>query len=261
MLNYLGVTKRLDKIATELENCGYIKEAREIDAVSDVIEAMANFPPQAIELARELGIRLTPETASKIVSEYYDPKMEKQLKQESKDVTKEAMQLSPKTKKFMLLAMYLANAFLSQVSAKNPDKPILVRLDQFEGRGRQEHIYTPRDLQMLKERDPKTYSIVMNAYYKQQAGKEYVQEIKQNQERRTKEMDIYKMPATMKKVKDRDLLRDEFGNTGTLITYEDGTKELLGDIIDRGQSLRTRLERAGEIKVDPNAERVNPSKY
>lgn len=255
MINYTKIAAMLDKVANSLEELGDIKSAYEIDKITDTIEAMAKFPPEVVQLAQELGIRLTPETAAKIVAEHYDPKSEQQLKQELS--TKEAMKVSMKAKKLALLAMLLANTFLSQVRAEKLDKPIIVNIPGFEGKGRQEYIYTPDDLEQLKKRDPKTYAVIMDLYYKQQAQGELAKE-RREFIRRQQEKTQKGQPATMKKVKRQELLHDEFGNTATFTIYEDGSKELLGDIIENGRSLRTTLEKAGEIKVDPTAERVTP---
>jgi alkylhydroperoxidase/carboxymuconolactone decarboxylase family protein YurZ len=258
------ISERLDKIASLLEEKGLIKEAYEIDEITDTIEAMTKFPPEAVELAKELGIRLTPETASEIVKKYYKPGMEQKLKQEGL-LDKEAFGLSPKTKKLILLAALLANTLIPQAEAKTrdidmykiPDFPIVVKFDQLRGvsRGSDERLYDPDDLKDLKKRDPKSFKIVMDAYNKQQEEKQKLRDLRKKTMEQAQET-LKKMPEKIKKVKYTDLLRDEFGNTGTLITYEDGSKDLLGDIIENGRSLRSILEKKGEIKVDPNAERV-----
>ena len=59
------VTEKLDKIATDLENKGYIKEAMEIDAISNAIDKLAAFRAQSDPMLKNIGFAIKALTMGK----------------------------------------------------------------------------------------------------------------------------------------------------------------------------------------------------
>lgn len=238
MLNYAKIAGYLDNIADRVEAAGFKKEASEIDAVSDTLEAMAKFPPQAVELARSLGINLTPQNAAEIVKKYFDPKV-------TGDMSKEAL-MTPKVKSLAFLAALLVSNFIGSVEAKG--KPITVRFPTGTV------TYTAQDLKQLEKGDPKSFAVVMDVYEKQQAEATSTAEISKSNLDRMKGQE--KPQGYDKPTKNIEEMNDEFGNSARLVTYTDGTKKLEGDIYHGGVSFRDKLTRSGEIPHDPSAKHL-----
>lgn len=241
MLNYMKLASDLDKIAERVEASGLTEEALALDKVADALEAMTNYPPQAIQLARELGITLNPQTVAEIITKYSNPPMGA-----TGDLSKEALAVNPKLRQFVALAALLASSFLSSVEAKG--NPVTVNTPFGQ------KTYSVQDLKQLKKADPKSFAIVMEQYNQQE---------KQNLHSRTQDSittdesrSAPKPGVSDKVVKNVEDMSDDFGNEARLITYNDGTKYLEGDILQNGVSLRDKLTRSGEIPHDPSGQRA-----
>ena len=235
MLDFSKIANDLDKIADSVESEGHREAALAIDKIADAIEAMSNFPPEAVELARELGITLNKGNAAKIVQQHLDPKM-------TEDGMKEAMKLNPKARSLAMLAAILAMGFINEVAAKG--KPITVNFPTGAV------TYTAKDLKNLEKGDPKTFAIVMDQYEKQQSQSQSQSEI--DETTRSQAQKAGKPGYDVKPTKNIEDLSDDFGNTARLITFTDGTKKLEGDIYHGGVSLRDKLTRSGEIPHEPD---------
>lgn len=242
MLDYLKLAHSIDDIAEKIQASGHIKEAYALDKIADTLEAMSNFPPEAVQMARELGITLTPQNAAEIVKKYMNPK----LLENSPDIeTKEALNVNPKLRQFAVLAMLLANGFISAVQAKGP---ITVNFPTGAV------TYDAKTLKQLEKGDPASFALVMSQYEKQQAQAQSQSEIDQ-----TTKAQGQKAPSgdySGKPTKNVEDLSDEFGNEARLITFTDGTKQLEGDMYHGGVSLRDKLTRSGEIPHDPTAKHL-----
>jgi len=233
MVKYQKVATDIDRVIKQVISKGRIREAYSLYKISQVVEALNKFPPEAVQLAKELGITLTPENAAEIVAKYSNPAI-------SADISKEALDMKSQAKSLALLAALLANTFISSVEAKG--KPITINTN-FGPK-----TYSAQELKQLKKSDPKSFSIVMGLYNKQQGSRMDVEEKNVLHEKQVAQMP--KPGEEMKTVKDREDLEDEFGNKARLITYEDGTKKLEGDILHGGVSLRKKLLSRGEILPD-----------
>lgn len=230
MIKYQKVATDIDHVIRQVLSKGRFREAYSLYKISQIVEALDTFPPEAVQLAKELGITLTPENAADIVAKYSDPAI-------SADMNKEALDMKSRTKSLAILAALLANTFISSVEAKN--KPITINTN-FGPK-----TYTSQELKQLEKSDPKSFAIVMGLYNKQQSSRMDIEE-----KNVLHEEQMAKMPRPgegMKAIKDREELKDEFGNQARLITYEDGTKRLEGDILHGGVSLRKKLLARGEI--------------
>jgi hypothetical protein len=241
MLNYKKLASDMDKIADRAEAAGLIPEAYALDKIADTLEAMGNFPPEAQELAKQLGITLNKQTAAEIVKKYLGSSAPL-----GADGTKEAMPVNPKFRSLVMLATILAAGFIADVAAKA--QPITVNFPTGAV------TYTAKDLKQLEKQDPKSFAVVMDAYNLQQAQAQSRSEISQSNQDRMKGQE--KPKGYDKPTKNVEELSDAFGNQGRLITYTDGTKNLEGDIMQGGVSLRGLLERKGDIPFNPKAERV-----
>jgi len=241
MQKFSKIAQALDKIADSIESHGYIREAYELDKISESLEAMDIFPPEAVQLAKELGITLNAQNAAEIVKKYLNTNPAGNVGD------KEAMGLSPKLRSLAMLAMILASSFLSQVEAKG--KPITVNAPQGGT-----ITYSVNDLKQLEKGDPKSFAIVMENYQKQEA--EHHKSRFQDSVNVDDAQNSRKPGQADKTVKNVEELKDAFGNTARLITYTDGKKKLEGDIMHGGVSLRDKLVRSGEIPFTPDAPMV-----
>lgn len=241
MQKFSKIAGALDKIADSLESHGYLKEAYELDKISESLEAMDTFPPEAVQLARELGITLNAQNAAEIVAKYLNTPSTGGIGD------KEAMGISPKIRSLAMLAVILASSFISQVEAKG--SPITVKAPQGGT-----VTYTAKDLRQLEKGDPKSFAIVMDNYHKQEA--EHHKSRFQDSVNVDDAQNSRKPGQADKTVKNVEELKDAFGNTARLITYTDGKKKLEGDIMHGGVSLRDKLVRSGEIPFTPNAPMV-----
>lgn len=238
MLDYKKIACALDSIAEKVEASGLTDEALALDKVADALEAMGNFPPQALQLAKELGITLNKQNAADIVKQYLGkaPVDEAGMK--------EALALNPKLRSLAMLATILAAGFVADVAAKG--SPINITFDNG-----MIQTYTAKDLKNLEKSDPKTFSIVMDQYEKQQAQAASQSEISQTTQNKAQK--ATQPGYGVKPTKNIEDLKDQFGNEARLITYTDGSKSMEGDIYHGGVSLRDKLTRSGEISPDPSA--------
>lgn len=227
---YAKLAQRIDAVADGLESRGCVKEAADLDRISntlEMLEAASIVNPKAQALAREMGINLTPETAAKIVAEHYNP--------QAGGPVEDVMAASPAGRLGMLAAL-LVSGLLGQVEAKGP-----ITINTPFG----QKTYTARDLKQLSRRDPKTFAVVMEQAGEQGIDKalagEKAEGIQRQQQRSPG------MTGKEKVVADREELSDQFGNKATLITYQDDTKELQGDILQGGVSFRKMMENKGVI--------------
>lgn len=185
-----------------------------------VKEAKKKYSPKS--LAKELGINLTPQNAADIVKKYLNANVH------------EAKIKNPKLRNLAALAALLAAGFISAVQASGD--PITVKTP-FGTK-----TYEANDLKKLQKTDPKTFAIVMEMAGKQNDA--YSKGVYQRAMGYTTD----KAPAGYERAtKGIEELSDEFGNSGRLITFTDGTKELEGDILHGGVSFRKKLEQRGEI--------------
>jgi hypothetical protein len=249
MLNYSKIAGDIDKIADSVESRGHTEAALALDKIADTLEAMAKFPPEAIQLARQLGINLTPQNAAEIVKKYHDPKADVGGPGVGGDPMKEAM-MNPKMRSLVMLASILAMGFINEVAAKG--KPITVNFPTGA------ITYDAKELKNLEKGDPKTFAIVMDQYEKQQSQAQSQSEISKTV--RDQAQGAPKPGYDTKPTKNVEELNDEFGNSARLITYTDGTKSLEGDIFHGGVSLRDKLTRSGEIPHDPSAKHLGRQK-
>lgn len=229
---YTKLAQRLDLVADGLESRGCVREAADLDSISNTLEMLeaANsssiVSPQAQSLARDMGINLTPDTAAKLIAEHYDPQA---------GTGTDVMAASAGGRLGMLAAL-LVSGFLGQIQAQGP-----ITVDTPFG----QKTYTARDLKQLSRQDPKSFALVMKRVEEQGIDRSLAGEKSegiQRQQARTPGM-----TGKERVVSDRQELKDQFGNTATLITYRDGTKELEGDISQGGVSFRKMMEDKGEI--------------
>jgi len=241
MLSYLKLANALDNIANSIESSGYAKEALALDKIADTLEAMSTFSPEAIQMARELGITLNAQNSAEIVAKYLNTPSVGGMED------KEAMGVSPRIRSLAMLAMVLASSFLSEVAAKG--KPITINAPQGGT-----ITYSVNDLKQLEKGDPKSFAIVMENYHKQEA----MHQKSRFQDSLTVDdsQNSQKPGEAAKSVKNVEELKDAFGNTARLITYTDGKKKLEGDIMHGGVSLRDKLVRSGEIPFNSSDTRV-----
>jgi uncharacterized protein (DUF697 family) len=185
-----------------------------------VREAKKKYSPK--DLAKELGISLTPQNAADIVKKYLNANVH------------EAKIKNPKIRNLAALAALLAAGFISAVQAQN--EPITVKTP-FGTK-----TYSVKDLKHLQKTDTKTFATIMEMVQKQNDA------FSKGLYQRAMGYSTDKAPAGYEKAtKGIEELSDEFGNSGRLITYTDGTKELEGDILHGGVSFRKKLEQRGEI--------------
>lgn len=251
------IIEALESVAQKCESLGMIKEATCLDVVANTLEReagilslMGKIPEKAKTLAKSLGINLTADKVIDIVTKYFDPKLmggAEEMRVFSPDFSEKVAALGT-GKMLGLLAAILVSGFISQVEASR--NPVTVKTPFGS-----EKTYTSKDLRQLSKTDPKSFTIVMEQIMKQDAeGSAVAQKRQQTQEQARGT----KLPGEgLKTVKDRDIKSDAFGNEATLVTYQDGTKQLDGDIMHGGKSLRTLLEQKGELVKDPSAPRVN----
>lgn len=246
MLDYLKIASDIDSISEKMEASGRVKEAYALDKIADTLEAMTQFPPEAIQMARQLGISLNPQNAAEIVKKYLNPKLLNSAPGAPDMENKEALDVSPKLRQYAALAMILASSFIASIQAKG--KPITVTFPTGT------ITYNAKDLKQLEKSDPASFALVMNQYEKQQAQAQSQREI--DETARAQAQKAGKPSGYEKSVKDTEHLSDDFGNTATLITYTDGTKKLEGDIYHGGVSLRDKLTRSGKIPHEPGAKHL-----
>jgi hypothetical protein len=226
---YVELAKRLDDVADGLESRGCVKEAADLDRISntlEMLEAGSIVSPKAQAMAREMGINLTPETAAKIIAEHYDP--------QAGPITD--VQAAGAAGRLGMLAALLVSGLLGQVEAKGP-----ITIDTPFG----QKTYSARDLKQLSRREPKTFALVMEQVADQGIDKALAGEKAEGLRRQQKRTPG--MTGQEKVVADRKELSDQFGNRATLITYQDGTKELEGDILQGGVSFRKMMEDKGVV--------------
>lgn len=233
MVKYSKIAADIENVVGSIISKGKIREAYNLYKIAQVVESLEKFPPDAVQLAKELGITLTPENAAEIVSKYSDPSI-------SAEMAREAIDMKSRAKSLALLAAMLANMFISSVEAGG--KPITIQTNF----GPQ--TYSAQEIKQLKKSDPKSFAILMNKYYEQQGTQTGLQEQKVLHEKKMEQMP--KPGEDMKTVKNIEEKKDQFGNEARLITYEDGTKKLEGDILQGGVSLRKLLLDRGEILPD-----------
>lgn len=227
-MNFIKTAYDVDVISDRLQEAGLAEEAGRLDVVADALEAMGGVPgidPRAIELAKNLGITLTPENAADIVEKYFKPGVGA--------VSGEVEAAMGKAQQLAMLAALLVSGFIGSVQAQN--EPITVNTP-FGTK-----TYSARDLKSLSRTDPKTFAIIMEQHGKQQKGR--------YQRTMQRGLGLGETPSGEygKPTKGIEELSDDFGNYGRLITFEDGTKELKGDILHGGVSFRKKLEQRGEI--------------
>jgi hypothetical protein len=231
MEKYKKVASDIDYVIKQIVSRGKIREAYSLYKVAQVIEALDKFPPDIVQLAKDIGVILTPENIAEIITKYSNPSI-------PMDMNKEAFDMKSRTKSLALLAAMLVNTFISSVEAKG--KPITVNTN-FGPK-----TYTAQELKQLKKTDPKSFSIILKLYMEQQDSRMDVENKKELHEQVMKGKPL--PGKEMKAVKEREDLEDDFGNKARLITYEDGTKKLEGDILHGGVSLRKKLLERGEIQ-------------
>jgi hypothetical protein len=221
----------IDIISDKLDNAGRKKEAARLDKIAEALEIMSGMQgidPKAVELAKSMGITLTPDTAAQIVKKYFNSAA---MNQPGQGEEVEAA-MAP-AKKLGLLAALLVNSFIGSVMAQ--DAPVTVNTPF----GKQ--TYSAQDLKRLSKSDPKTFAIIMEKAQKQSQGR-YERTME-----RGRGLGMTPSGEYGKATKDFEQLSDDFGNTAQLITFEDGTQELKGDILHGGVSYRKKLEQAGKI--------------
>lgn len=190
--------------------------------INTVVKEAARKKTTPKEFAKEIGVDLTPEKAIEIMKKYL------------KDAHVVESKLSPKTRSLAALALMLAAGFISAIQAQN--EPLTVKTP-FGTK-----TYEAKDLKRLSKTDPKTFAIIMEMAEKQQA------DFSKGVYNRAMGYTTQQPPSGYEKAtKGIEELSDDFGNVGRLITYTDGTKELKGDILEGGVSLRKKLEQKGEI--------------
>lgn len=242
-MDFLKTAHDIDVLADKLQEAGLAEEAGRLDVVADALEAMGGLPgidPRAIELAKNLGITLTPENAADIVEKYFKPG--------AGQIPGEVEAAMSNANKFALLAALLVSGFINSIQAQN--EPITVNTP-FGNK-----TYSARELKSLSKTDPKTFAIVMEQHGKQQRGRS--QRLMQKGLRMPEGPSI---PGYEKATKNFEQLSDDFGNTAQFITFTDGTKELKGDILHGGVSFRKKLEQRGEIMrgMGPYAQEGGPA--
>jgi len=242
----------IEDIANKCEAQGLIKEAAELDMVANTLEVeagmMGDWWKKAQQFAKTLGINLTWDKAIDIVKKWADDIDPQMLSQGAGAEVMQRMAAKMGTGKMMaMLAAMIISGFISQIEARG--KPITVESPLGI------KTYTAKELRQLSKADPKSFSIVMEQSQKQQA--KIQQAIHQRQQGLERAQRADKPTEDMTTVKDTEMKSDEFGNEAKLITFEDGSKQLDGDIMFGGKSLRTLMEQNGEIAKDPNAPRVD----
>lgn len=227
-MDFLKMAYDVDVVADKLQEAGLADEAGRLDVVADVLEAMGGMPgidQRAIELAKNLGITLTPENAADIVEKYFKPGVAA--------VPGEVEAAMGRAQQLAMLAALLVSGFIGSVQAQQ--EPITVNTP-FGAK-----TYSVNDLKTLSKRDPKTFAIIMEQHGKQSEGR-YRRLMQRGR-------GLGETPSGEygKATKGIEELSDDFGNSGRLITFTDGTKELKGDILHGGVSFRKKLEQRGEI--------------
>ncbi|MDD5650185.1 MAG: hypothetical protein PHF86_07215 [Candidatus Nanoarchaeia archaeon] len=174
------------------------------------------------EFAKEIGVDLTLDKAIDMMKKYL----------KSSNVVES--KLGPKTRNLAALAAILAAGFINVIQAQG--EPLTVKTP-FGVK-----TYEAKDLKRLSKTDPKTFAIIIEQAAKQQSS--YINKVFD----RAKGYNVDNpMSSEFKTVKNTENLSDEFGNEGRLISYDDGTKELEGDVLHGGISFRKKLEQRGEI--------------
>lgn len=187
--------------------------------MATVIESKKRYSPK--DMAKDLGITLTPESAAELVKKYLNASVHE-------------AKVNPKIRQLAALAALLAAGFISAVQAQN--EPVTVR-SSFGVK-----TYEAKDLKRLQKTDPKTFAIIMEKVRKQNDT------FSKSLYQRAMGYSTDKAPSGYERItKNIEDLSDDFGNTGRLITYTDGSKDLEGDIMHGGVSFRKKLERRGEI--------------
>lgn len=231
MPNYISIVKHIDKIASNLESRGLLKEAADLDIISntlEMVEAADNDMQKAISLAKANGVNLNPENVAEFINKYYDPELA--------GGPVEAAGMGSNAKALAMAAALLVSSIMSTAQAKGP-----ITIDFPTG----PKTYSARDLKQLERRDPKTFAVIM-----EQAVKQEGQQAKGLQQQKRRQEQMQKSPQMTGKekvVKDTEILTDDFGNQAKLTVYQDDTKDLEGDYLIGGMSFRKMLERKGEI--------------
>jgi hypothetical protein len=185
---------------------------------STVKQCKKKYSPK--ELAKELGINLTPQNAADIVKKYLNANVHE-------------AKANSKLRNLAALAALLAVGFISAVQAEGPvtvKTPLGMKT------------YEAKDLRRLQKTDAKTFAVIMELVQQQRdAFSKSVYQRAMNYETQTPPSGYER---TTKNIEE---LSDEFGNQGRLITYTDGSKDLEGDILHGGVSYRTKLEQSGDV--------------
>jgi len=236
------IVSQIEKIADSCELRGAMEEAYQLDIIANTIEkqaagqmALQDVPAEAKELAKELGVNLTLDNALDIIQKYYNPNMPKEAA------------AGGKMRQWATLAAMLAGLLTSQAEA---GKGVFNMLPK----GQKEFTidfptgaktYTLKELKDLMKSEPKSGAIAMERLIeqlgqKQQAGARRERNIQRSQQG-------IAPGSKAKPVVDTEREKDQYGNISTLITYQDGSKELEGDHLVGGVSYRKMLEKKGEI--------------
>jgi hypothetical protein len=186
-------------------------------------EAKKKYSPKL--LAKELDINLTPDQMTEIVKKYLNANIHE-------------AGVKPKVRQLAALAALIAAGFISAVQAEN--EPITIQTPFGQ------KTYEAKDLRKLQKTDPKTFAVVMEMSKKQNDA------FSKRLFQRAMGYTTDKAPTGYEKiVKNTEDMNDEFGNEARLITYTDGSQELLGDMLGgaagAGVSFRKTLESRGEI--------------
>jgi len=198
----------------------------EILISSIVKEAASNkkkFNPK--EMAKALGITLTPDTVADLIKKYYNANLDGNLIE---------AKLGPRGRQLAALAALLMAGFVEGIAAQN--EPITVQTPFGQ------KTYSAKEMKSLAKTDKKTFDIIMDQFADQKDA------FSKGVYNRAMGYSTDKAPAGYEKAtKGIEELSDEFGNSGRLITFTDGSKQLEGDILHGGVSYRQKLERSGDI--------------
>jgi len=260
-LRVASIVEVLEKIADKCESQGMVREATELDIVANTLEREAgmmdffkSIPGQAKELAKSLGVNLTPDKIIDVVKRYYDPKNlggAEGMRTVGPEQFMKAAASMGTAKMMAALAAMLVSGFISQIEARGT--PITIQSPFGE------KTYSPKEIHQISKTDPKSFAIIMEQAQKQQSeGQQVAQTRQQTQEQSQK---AQKPGDNMKQTKDTEMKSDAFGNQAKLVTFQDGSKQLEGDMLFGGKSLRTLMEQKGEIAKDPSAPRVDEQSH
>jgi hypothetical protein len=151
MLDYLKIASDIDAIADKIEGFGCVREALALDKIADTLELLRSVPPEALSMARELGLNLNNPQA---VLEFIAKNLNSGVSGGPGSMeSKEALNVGPKVRQYAMLAMLLANAFISSAQAKGG--PVTVMTPQGPS------TYSIQQVKHIKDTNPGMFAEIM----------------------------------------------------------------------------------------------------